>query len=194
MSVKIYRYYGSGPTGVDISTAEGLKHKTIDDYVWNAEHPIPKPATGNKFGYWATIALYSDVLTEIYSDPKIYSGGVPSIPSPNPNGYIAWTGANLYVGDECTDTYQQATGVQDDSGDELVAGHAQVTAKTDLLATYTSLNMKSVGLIGGVTSLGPLVSSQRISKYVYLQMMLGTSCSAGSPVPATIYFRYSVTS
>jgi hypothetical protein len=194
MAVGISRYYGASPTRIDI-TSVGLKHKTYDSYEFDATHPIPKPSAGNKYGYWTTIALYSDVLTEIYSDPKIYSGGVPAVPAPNPSGYVAWTGANLYVGDECTDTYEQATGTQDDTGTELVSGHGQVTAKTDLLATYTSLNMKTVGLIGGVTSLGPLSGgAQRVSKYVYLQMMLGTTCSAGSLVPATIYMRYSVTS
>jgi hypothetical protein len=193
MSVKIYRYYGSGPTGIDI-TSLGLKHKTIDSYEFDATHPVPKPTAGNKHGYWATVALYSDVLTEIYSDPKIYGGGVPAVPDPNPSGYVAWTGAVLHIGDECTDTYEQATGTQDDTGNELVAWHGQVTAKTDFLATYTSLNMKSVGLNGGGASLGPLSSPQRISKYVCMQMTLGTTCLAGSLVPATIYFRYSVTS
>lgn len=193
MSVGIYRYYGSGPTVVDITNV-GLKHKTIDSYEFNAEHPIPKPSAGYKYGYWATIALYSDVLTEIYSDPKIYSGGVPSVPNPNPNNYVDWTGCNLNIGDECTDTYDQATGVQDDSGDEIVANHDQVTAVTDLLATYTSVNMKTVGLVGGVASLGPLVSAARISKYCFLQLKVGTTANAGSLVPATIYMRYSVTS
>ncbi|MCK9566732.1 MAG: hypothetical protein M0Q43_11870 [Methanothrix sp.] len=134
------------------------------------------------------------MLTEIYSDPKIYGGGIPAVPDPNPNGYVAWTGATLYIGDECTDTYDQATGTQDDSGDELVAGHDQVSAKTNFLSTYTSLNMKTVGLNGGVASLGPLSSAQRISKYVFMQLTLGTTCLAGSLVPATIYMRYSVTS
>lgn len=193
MSVGISRYYGAGPTRIDI-TSIGLKHKTIDSYEFNAEHPIPKPSSGNKHGYWATIALYSDVLTEIYSDPKIYGGGIPAVPDPNPNGYVAWTGATLYIGDECTDTYDQATGTQDDSGDELVAGHDQVSAKANFLSTYTSLNMKTVGLNGGGASLGPLSSAQRISKYVFMQLTLGTTCLAGSLVPATIYMRFSVTS
>lgn len=193
MAVQIRRYYGAGPSEIDI-TSVGLKHKTDDSYAFDATHPIPKPATGNKYGYWTTIALYSDVLTEIYSDPKIYGGGVPSVPSPNPSGYVAWTGAVLHVGDECTDTYDQATGTQDDSGDEIVASHDQVTAKTDFLATYTSLNLKSVGLNGGGASLGPLSVAGRISKFVFMQMTLGTTCLAGSLVPATIYMRYSVTS
>ena len=107
---------------------------------------------------------------------------------------MAWTGANLYIGDETSDVYDQATGTNDDSGDEIVANHDQVTAKTDFLATYTSLNMKTVGLPSGVTSLGPLESAARISKYVFFQYTVGTTCLAGSSVPCTIYFRYSVTS
>jgi len=193
MSVGISRYYGASPTRIDI-TSVGLKHKTYDSYEFNAEHPIPKPTSGNKHSFWASIALYSDVLTEIYSDPKVYGGGVPSVPDPNPNGYVAWTGAVLYIGDETSDTYQLATGTIDDSGDELVAGHGQVTAKTDFLNTYTSINMKSVGLIGGVTSLGPLSSPQRVSKHVFFQYTIGSTALPGSTVPCTIYMRYSVTS
>lgn len=202
MSVHIRRYYGSGPSEVDISGGAepiGLKLKTYDandaeTYLFNATHPVPKPSSGSKHSYTATIALYSDVLgSEIYSDAKIYSGGVPSVPSPNPNGYVAWTGAQIYVADDTNDTYTQATGVQDDSGTEMVA-QGLTASKTDLLATYNSSNMKSVGLVGGVASIGPLGSAQRISKYVRLQGTLGTNCSPGSTVPATIYMRYSVTS
>ena len=202
MPVCIKRYYGSGPSEVDISGGAnpiGLKLKTYDGnsnetYLFNATHPVPKPTIGNKHSYTATIALYSDVLgSEIYSDPKIYSGGVPAVPSPNPKGYVAWTGAQIFVADDTNDTYTQATGVQDDSGTEMVA-QGLTASKTDLLATYDSSNMKSVGLAGGVASIGPLGSAQRISKYVRLQGTLGTSCSPGSTVPATIYMRYSVTS
>ena len=193
MSVGISRYYGAGPTRVDI-TSVGLKHKAYDSYEFNAEHPIPKPSSGSKHGFWATIALYSDVLTEIYSDPKIYGGGVPSVPSPNPNAYVAWTGANLYIGDETSDVYDQATGTNDDSGDEIVANHDQVTAKTDFFSTYTSLNMKTVGLTGGVATLGPLGAPQRISKYVFMQLTVTSAVSAGSLSNGTIYWRYSVTS
>jgi hypothetical protein len=200
-AVCINRYYGTAPTAIDISggTPIGLKLKTYDgntteSYLFNATHPVPKPTSGSKHSYTATLALYSDVLnSEIYSDPKIYAGGIPAVPSPNPNGYVAWTGAQIFVGDDVDDTYTQALGVQDDSGTEMVA-QGLTTSKTDLLATYTSVNMKSVALVGGVASIGPIVSAQRISKYVRLQGTLGTSCSAGSTVPATIYFRYSVTS
>jgi len=201
-AVCIKRYYGTTPLDIDISgggSPIGLKLKTIDNntpatYLFDATHPVPKPAAGNKHSFTATIALWSDVLnSEIYSDPKIYSGGVPSVPSPNPLNYVAWTGAQIFVGDDVDDIYTQAAGVQDDSGTEMVA-QGLSTSKTDLLATYTSLNMKSVGLNGGVVSIGPLVSAQRISKFVRLQGTLGTTCSAGSTVPATIFMRFSVTS
>lgn len=202
MAVHIRRAFGPGPSEVDISGGAnpiGLKLKTCDNanaetYQFDATHPVPKPSTGNKHSYTATISLYSDVLnSEIYSDPKIYSGGVPAVPDPNPNGYVPWTGAQIFVADDTNDTYTQAAGVQDDSGTEMVA-QGLTTSKTDLLATYNSSNMKSVGLVGGAASIGPISSAQRISKYVRLQGTLGTTCSAGSTVPATIYMRYSVTS
>lgn len=202
MSVHIRRYYGSGPSEVDISGGAnpiGLKLKTYDGdstetYLFNATHPVPKPTIGNKHSFTATIALYSDVLgSEIYSDPKIYSGGVPSVPEPNPQGYVPWTGAQIFIADDTDDTYVQATGVTDDSGTEMVA-QGLTSSKTDLLATYNAANMKNIGLVGGASSIGPLSSAQRISKFVRLQGTLGTNCSAGSTVPATIYMRYSVTS
>jgi hypothetical protein len=202
MSVHIRRYYGSGPSEVDISGGAnpiGLKLKTYDGdstetYLFNATHPVPKPTVGNKHSFTATIALHSDVLgSEIYSDPKIYSGGVPSVPEPNPQGYVPWTGAQIFIADDTDDTYVRATGVTDDSGTEMVA-QGLTSSKTDLLATYNAANMKSIGLVGGVSSIGPLSSEQRISKFVRLQGTLGTNCSAGSTVPATIYMRYSVTS
>lgn len=202
MSVHIRRYYGSGPSEVDISGGAnpiGLKLKTYDGdstetYLFNATHPVPKPTIGNKHSYTATIALYSDVLgSEIYSDPKIYSGGVPSVPEPNPQGYVPWTGAQIFIADDTDDTYVWATGVTDDSGTEMVA-QGLTSSKTDLLATYNAANMKNIGLVGGASSIGPLSSAQRISKFVRLQGTLGTNCSAGSTVPATIYMRYSVTS
>ncbi|MDD5256321.1 MAG: hypothetical protein PHH76_02010 [Methanothrix soehngenii] len=202
MSVHIRRYYGSGPSEVDISGGAnpiGLKLKTYDGdstetYLFNATHPVPKPTIGNKHSFTATIALYSDVLgSEIYSDPKIYSGGVPSVPEPNPQGYVPWTGAQIFIADDTDDTYVRATGVTDDSGTEMVA-QGLTSSKTDLLATYNAANMKNIGLVGGASSIGPLSSAQRISKFVRLQGTLGTNCSAGSTVPATIYMRYSVTS
>jgi hypothetical protein len=202
MPVCIKRAYGSGPSEIDISGGAepiGLKLKTYDgntaeSYLFNATHPVPKPSSGNKHSYTATIFLHSDVLnTEIYSDIKIYSGGVPAVPDPNPRGYVAWTGAQIFVADDTNDTYTQATGVQDDSGTEMVA-QGLTSSKTDLLATYNASNMKSVGMAGGVGSIGPITSAQRISKYVRLQGTLGPTCSAGSTVPATIYMRYSVTS
>jgi len=142
MSVHIRRYYGSGPSEVDISGGAnpiGLKLKTYDGdstetYLFNATHPVPKPTIGNKHSFTATIALYSDVLgSEIYSDPKIYSGGVPSVPEPNPQGYVPWTGAQIFIADDTDDTYVRATGVTDDSGTEMVA-QGLTSSKTDLLA------------------------------------------------------------
>lgn len=202
MGVDIWRYYGNGPSKVNISGGAepiGLKLKTYDanniaTYTWDAEHPTPRPAVGNKNTYFATLALESDVLgSEIYSDIKFYSGGVPSVPDPNPSGYVAWTGVQLFVADDVDDVYAQALGTPDDSGTEMVA-QGVTSSKTDLLATYNAGNMKSVGLVGGVASIGPLIAAQRISKFVRVQGSLGPTCAPGSTVPAVIYMRYSVTS
>jgi hypothetical protein len=176
----VTKEYNGVPTGT-ASTITHLKHRSADTTVNDATNPIPKPVSTG-YGFWKTVALYADAGADIYSDIKIY-GLDPT-----------WTGATLYIGDECTDTYEQATGTIDGSGDELVAGHGQVTAKTSFFATYTSLNMKTVGLIGGVASLGPLGGAQRVSKYVYFQVTVTSSVAAGSLANGTIYWRYSITS
>lgn len=178
MAIVTKEYNGAGPVATTITH---LKHRANDTYVNDATNPIPKPvATG--YGWWKTIALYADASSDIYSDIKIY-GVDPT-----------WTGATLYIGDETTDTYDQATGTVDGSGDEIVASHDQVTAKTSFFATYTSLNMKTVGLIGGVATIGPLGAPQRISKYVFMQLTVTSAVAAGSLPNGTIYWRYSVTS
>lgn len=179
MAVVTKEYNGSGPTATTITH---LKHRSADTAVNDATNPIPKPASTG-YGWWKTIGLYADAGADIYSDVKIYGGGSPG-----------WTGAILHIGDETSDTYDQATGTVDGSGDEIVSGHDQVTAKTDFFATYTSLNMKTVGLAGGVASLGPLGTAQRISKYVFMQLTCTSAVAAGSLANGTIYWRYSVTS
>lgn len=181
MAVVTKEYNGSGPTA---STITHLKHRAADTYANDATNPVPKPTTTG-YGWWKTIGLYADAGADIYSDIKIYGGGAPS---------PAWTGATLHIGDETSDTYDQATGTVDGSGDEIVANHDQVTAKTDFFGTYTSLNMKTVGLTGGVATLGPLGSPQRISKYVFFQLTVTSAVAAGSLSNGTIYWRYSVTS
>lgn len=179
MAVVTKEYNGAGPTATTITH---LKHRAADTYVNDATNPVPKPvATGCAF--WKTMGLYADAGADIYSDIKIYGGGDPT-----------WTGATLYIGDETSDVYDQATGTVDGSGDEIVAEHSEVTAKTSFFATYTSMNMKAVGLIGGVASLGPLGSPQRISKYVFMQLTVTSSVVAGSLANGTIYWRYSITS
>ena len=68
MGVDIWRYYGNGPSKVNISGGAepiGLKLKTYDanniaTYTWDAEHPTPRPAVGNK--HTILPALESDVL------------------------------------------------------------------------------------------------------------------------------------
>jgi len=182
MSIITKEYNGSGPTA---STITHLKHRTDDDYVNDSTHPIPIPSGANHtYGFWKTIALYDDTgnNTDIFSDIRIYGDADPS-----------WTGATLYIGDETTDTYDQATGTIDETGDEMVANHDQVSARTSFFATYNSGNMKTVGLTGGVETLKPAAPA-RISKYVFMQVDVTSAAPAGSLANGTIKWRYSVTS
>lgn len=178
MALVTKEYNGAGPTA---STITHLKHRANDTYANDATNAIPVPSSIG-YGWWKTIALYADAGSDIYSNIRIYGGGVP-----------AWTGATLYIGDQSTDTYDQATGDVDGSGDEIVASHDQVTSKTDFFATYNSGSMKSIDCVGGVATIGPLGTAQRISKHVYFQLTV-TSSVVGGMANGTIYWKVSVIS
>lgn len=82
----------------------------------------------------------------------------------------AWSGTTVYVGDETTSTYDEATGNEDD-GDELVANHSQIAGKTDFY-TYTPTSPKSVsGSIGATTG--------RVSDFVVFQLELTPTSPIG---------------
>jgi len=183
MTVVTKEYTGAGPSATTITH---LKHRTDDDATNDTTHPIPKPAGGaHTYGYWKHIGLYDETgnNTDIFSDIKIY-GTDPT-----------WTGAVLYIGDETFDvaSYDQATGTINETGDEFVANHDAITAKTSFWATYNSGNMKTVGIIGGAENVNPAAPGL-ISKICVFQLDVTSTVSAGSLANGTITWRYSVTS
>lgn len=166
------------------TTITHLKHKCNDDCLNDTNYTTPIPGSGVNHAFWKTIYLYAVTLAEIFSNFKLYGGGVPSAGT----GTVGWTGVTLYIGDETSDTYERATGVVSEGGDELVANHGQVSSKTDFLGTYISGNKKSIGLPSGVLSITG--NAQRISKYIYLQLTVGPMASHGLLATASLIGTY----
>jgi hypothetical protein len=162
---------GTGAANAGAPTTETaithLKNKTKDEPDNNTNYSIPIPSEGYNYSFWETIYIYATALSEVLSNVKLYGTGVPS-------GY---TGVTLNIGDQTSDTYEQATGTESESGTELVAGHGQVASVVNFLATYTSGNMKSIALAGGVAS---ITGVGRVTQYIYMQMKVGSTAIHGA--------------
>ena len=167
----------SGTDPTTNTTITHLKNKTKDEATNDTNYSIPIPGASYNYSYWETIYAYATALSEVLSNFKIYGGGVPS-------GY---TGVNLYIGDEQSDTYERATGTESETGLELVDNHGQVTSKTDFLATYTSGNKKSIALNAGAAS---VTGVGRVTKYIFFQMRVGTTATHGALANYSIIGQY----
>lgn len=167
----------SGGNPTTATTITHLKNKTKDEPDNDTNYSIPIPGAGINYSFWETIYAYATALPEILSNFKLYGGGVPS-------GY---TGVKLYIGDEQSDTYEQATGTESETGNELVANHGQVTSKTDFLATYTSGNKKSIALTAGAAS---ITGVGRVTKYIFFQMAVGPAATHGALANYSIIGQY----
>jgi hypothetical protein len=173
----------TGGVPTTVTTVTNTRHKTNDDALTDSNYLIPIPPTGYNYGYGKCIDLYASALSEVLSNVKIYGGGVPSAGS----GTIAWTGVILYVGDQTSDTYVQATGTPGETGIELTSYNGQVSSKTDFLATYTSSNKKSITLQGGA---GSKTGAGRITQYIWLQLRVDSTAGHGLLAPYTLTSIY----
>lgn len=177
-TVHVYAHTGVGPTNTNTDTLgpPNIRLKTNDNTTIDTVDPIPIPAAGTKYSYWKTVTLWAETTpTGTINNIKLYTDG---------SGF--GTGITTYVGDQTTSTYDQATGTPGDTGDEMVAGHDQITSKTNVF-TYTSGSPKDVS--GSITN----PNTGRISDYVVLQMDVGTTASPGDLANETFTFRYDET-
>ena len=165
------------------TTITNQRHKTNDDAITDSNYLIPVPPSAYNYGYGKCFRLYASALSEILSNVKLYGGGVPSAGS----GTIGWTGIILYVGDQTSDTYVQATGTIGETGTELTAYNGQVSSKTDLLATYTSGNKKVIALAGGV---GSKTGVGAVTQNVWVQLRVDSTAGHGLIAPYTLTSVY----
>jgi len=145
---------------------------TADTYNPGLSYPIPIVSGQTKRSYWKSICLsFGGTYTQI-TNVCIYT-----------DGSDFGTGITTYIGDETlpANSYQQATGVQGDTGDEMVATHSGITSKTAFF-TYTSTNKKLVDA-------GPITGTAK-SKHVVLQMDVSDTATPGVKGPETITWTY----
>ena len=160
---------GAGPTPTTLIAA---RFKTADDPVVDFTNPIPIPAAGTNRSFWKSHELrFSGVFGSI-SNVVIFSDG---------GGFI---GVTTFVGDETITpaAYQQASGTVGVDGDEIVATHGGITAKTDLF-NFTTGAPKTVDA-------GPIVASPSSSNHVVLQMDVPSTVSQGDLADETLTWRY----
>ena len=165
------------------TTVTNLRGKTNDDALQDSNYMIPVPPSSYNYGFGQCFRLWATALSEILSNVKLYGGGVPSAGS----GTIAWTGIILYIGDQTSDTYVQATGTIGETGTELTAYNNQVSSKTDLLATYTSGNKKSITMAGGVLS---KTGVGAITQNIWVQLRVDSTAGHGLLAQATLTSVY----
>lgn len=160
---------GAGPTPTVITAA---RFKTADDAVVDATNPVPIPVAGVNRSFWKCHELrFTGAFTTITNVAIFSDGG-------------GFAGVTTFIADEtiAPAAYQQASGVVGVNGDEMVAFHGGVTAKTDLFS-FTTGAPKTVDA-------GPIAGPPVSSRHVVLQVDVPTTASQGDLPDETLTWRY----
>ncbi len=172
------------PGSEDRVDAIGLRFKSNDNITIDTADPIVVPAAGTNYSYWKAIYLKmtaSDSTKvnniEFYSDGTIGYG----------------TGLTLMVGDETPDKnsgsdagYEVATGTPGTTGDEMVAAIGDLTGSADIESLVTGAPLT----VSISETSSQMDATNETSDYVYLQVNVATTASAGLTASETLTFRY----
>jgi len=160
-----------------------LRHRTDDFNTIDLENPIPIPTAGSKYGYWKSIYLFCTIAPSTKVDNIVFYT----------DGGIGWTDCTLWVGDETPTKnsgsdagYAVATGTPGDTGNEMVANHPDITARTDG-ETYTSGSPFTVSISETGNSIDSIGET---SDYVVLQLEVRPSAVPGALTAETLTFQY----
>ncbi len=163
---------GAGPTSAAFTN---YRLHTADDNAQDLTNPIP--ISGSlKRSYWASIRLeFSGTFSQIDNIRHFCDGTI---------GFTHGTSGALQAcstPEGVTDAnYDQATGTPGDTGDEMVANHTNVSAKTDI-ENHTSGSPATVDA-------GPYSSADN-SNHVVLQQDVDTDATLGLQTAETLTFR-----
>jgi len=168
-TLTLYAITGASPTYTNIGGL--ITFCTADEASPGTEHTIPYPTSGTKRSYWKNLTLYITGSFTQVKNIRLFTSGA------------SWTGITIYCGNEtlAIASYQQATGVEDDSGNEVVTTHDHITAKTDLF-TYTYTTPKTVD--------STIYTTTGYSKHVVLQMDVDSTVTLGALSSKVITWIY----
>lgn len=170
-------------TVVDALGPPRLKMKTADDSTIDNVNPIPKPAAGTNYSFWKQVYLKCSVAPSAQCDNfKWYTDG---------GGF--GTGITLKMGTQHPTKnsgsdagYEVATGTIGETGDEMVAAHAGLSASSDAFG-YTSATPKTVSCSETSSKIDAIGET---TDYIVLQAEVGTTASAGTPSNETLTWKW----
>lgn len=161
-----------------------LRFRTDDENTQDSTNPIPIVTGQTKRSYYRHVYLYCSAAPGTKVDNiKIYTDG---------GGF--GTGVTVYSGDETPTKnsgssagYDLATGTPGDTGDELVASHQDITAKSDFFGYTSPGSEKSVS----ISEVGNIIDAiGETSDYVVLQMDVADTASPGTLTAETFTWQY----
>lgn len=151
------------------TTITTSRFKTDDSYVSDTAYPLVVPAAGSNYSYVKSFYLNADTAP---------AGGINNVKWFT-DGALGWTGVTVQAGTAAA--YAQATGTQGTTAPVMSGKTSQADA-----ATFTTAVPLSVpGSIAAATG--------KISDYVLLQAIVGTTAVAGTVAPETVTWRYDET-
>ena len=161
-----------------------LRFKTADNNTVDSVDEIKIPETGTNRSYWKHV--YLKITGGTFSrinNIKFYTGGTNF-----------GTGITMNVGNETptknsnsNSGYVVASGTRGESGDEIVANHGGISAKTEVFGNYTLGTPKSISIS---ESGGQLDSVNETSDYLVFQMDVGSTATKADLSNKTWTFQY----
>jgi hypothetical protein len=168
-TVSVKERNGSGPTDTTVTTAT---FSASDVAAPGTANPLVKPASGSNYAYWKSLFLNADTTPGVaINNVKWYTDGA-----------IGWTGVVLKAATRAT--YTQATGTLGTTGNE--AGAALSVTMVDASTYVVGAPLALSGSIANP-------STGKISDFLILQTVIGTSAVAGSLAAETSTWQWDET-
>lgn len=173
-TVLIRRLTSSGPTATDITSTTN-RLSTSDSAAPGTANPIPIPAAGTNYSYWAVTRLDITVAASNgVNNLKWYSDGTTF-------------GTGLVCSMNTATGYVQATGTGGTTGLLLnTTNYATLAGATSDVTTFTSGSPKTV--TGSATT-----GTGQFGDYVVYQLAVGTTAGVGTTSARTFTWSYDET-
>lgn len=173
-TVLIRRLTGSGPTVTDITSTTN-RLSTSDSAAPGTANPIPIPAAGTNYSFWAATRLDITVAASNgVNNLKWYSDG-------------SSFGTGLTCKMNTATNYVQATGTAGTTGTQLTTGnYATLAGAPADVTTFTSGSPKTV--TGSATT-----GTGQFGDYAVYQLEVGTTAGVGTTTARTFTWSFDET-